>query len=235
MKKKQKKPQSNQNSDINKIVPIAAQYKYYHKPIVNSKNLKSNFTQNYNDYVDLTGNKIFKGRRTNEYFSQQEVGGGNIFDDDDFLKSKFRDENFFIKNLSSSESNNLSKEEDNEAEEDEEAEKDETQENNTTFNKYNDNDDDESLSLEIDSNGEGIIKNNLTKNSGFLSRTQEEIRLYRITDFSVKQRFLFPGSTVDYLKILLFYAPYLSIFNYYGRKIWLDFFRTAIAEHTSKM
>ena len=52
---------------------------------------------------------------------------------------------------------------------------------------------------------------------------------------SVKQRFLFPGSTVDYLKILLFYAPYLSIFNYYGRKIWLDFFRTAIAEHTSKM
>jgi len=38
MKKKQKKPQPNQNSDINKIVPIAAQYKYYHKPIVNSKN-----------------------------------------------------------------------------------------------------------------------------------------------------------------------------------------------------
>ena len=119
MKKKQKKIQPNSNSDINKIVPTAAQYKYYHKPILNSKNLKGNLTQNYNDYIDLTGNKIFKGRRTNEYFSQQEVGGGNIFDDDDFLKSKFRDENFFIKNLSSSGSNNLSKEDDNEAEEDE--------------------------------------------------------------------------------------------------------------------
>ena len=30
----------------------------------------------------------------------------------------------------------------------------------------------------------------LLVNTGFLSRTQEEIRLYRITDFSVKQRFL---------------------------------------------
>ena len=30
----------------------------------------------------------------------------------------------------------------------------------------------------------------LLVDTGFLSRTQEEIRLYRITDFSVKQRFL---------------------------------------------